>query len=557
MIQRVILPLTLLLGGCIFIGPSEYDDRYAALSDQDMDTYLSEQAGGQDCDDTNATIHPGALDTWYDGVDSDCAGNDDYDKDGDGAATDLFGGTDCDDEDPEMGPHADEIWYDGVDQDCAGDDDYDADGDGFQSDAFGGEDCLDNNASAYPGAEDTWYDGVDADCAGDDDYDADGDGWASWRYGGQDCDDDDPDTNTQPETLGDEIDGDCDTRADTFHFNEVDTHDASGLIGPRLDINSFELAIAWAAEEIIDGPATSYEPVAVSALDPMDPRDGVLYDYWIGYDYEMGVMDPQMDFSAADGYWTWVSSFTDDAHRKLEINVVPPMGLVGSIAMTGSDAGDWGDMQLYMDESGDYAMVACSDDNGEVWLSAGDRDGILDGEPSQYTTVQASGYDFDVCEYHQDQSHFLLASSRQGTLTEATLSGDTLALGEPDAGWTVLDMESSHHNGHGALAISDPDRGLYLVLDGIAAVHATTDTLVELDVSTSSKGVVYLCGVADSGRTWLLYGDHDSGLTEVTLFPDVGEATVEDCGVMVTPGNVVVLAVRGGDQLRVGYVNGI
>ena len=53
-----------------------------------------------DCDDTDPTIHPGASETWYDGVDSDCAGDDDDDADGDGDAHEDYGGTDCDDTDP-------------------------------------------------------------------------------------------------------------------------------------------------------------------------------------------------------------------------------------------------------------------------------------------------------------------------------------------------------------------------------------------------------------------------------------------------------------------------
>ena len=51
-----------------------------------------------DCDDTDATIYPGATDTWYDGVDSDCDGNDD-DQDGDG----LGLSEDCDDTDATVG----------------------------------------------------------------------------------------------------------------------------------------------------------------------------------------------------------------------------------------------------------------------------------------------------------------------------------------------------------------------------------------------------------------------------------------------------------------------
>ena len=37
-----------------------------------------------DCNDADATIFPGADDAWYDGVDSNCDGANDCDKDGDG-----------------------------------------------------------------------------------------------------------------------------------------------------------------------------------------------------------------------------------------------------------------------------------------------------------------------------------------------------------------------------------------------------------------------------------------------------------------------------------------
>ncbi len=60
--------------------------------DEDADGYESDR----DCDDVDATVHPGATDAWYDGVDADCLGNDDDDQDQDGAPVDE----DCDDTDP-------------------------------------------------------------------------------------------------------------------------------------------------------------------------------------------------------------------------------------------------------------------------------------------------------------------------------------------------------------------------------------------------------------------------------------------------------------------------
>jgi hypothetical protein len=74
---------------------------------------------------------------------------------------------DCDDSSSAVYPNAEELWYDGVDQDCLGGDDYDADADGHRSDEHGGADCDDEDAAVYDGAPEGWYDiGTDNDCDG-------------------------------------------------------------------------------------------------------------------------------------------------------------------------------------------------------------------------------------------------------------------------------------------------------------------------------------------------------------------------------------------------------
>jgi hypothetical protein len=77
---------------------------------------------GDDCDDNDGGIYPGAPDDWYDGVDSDCAEDSDYDADGDGQDALDWAGEDCDDTDPSIFSGADESWDDpGIDNDCDGD----------------------------------------------------------------------------------------------------------------------------------------------------------------------------------------------------------------------------------------------------------------------------------------------------------------------------------------------------------------------------------------------------------------------------------------------------
>ncbi len=58
-----------------------------------------------DCDDGSAAVHPGAEETWYDGVDANCDGASDYDQDGDGYDIEDTG-LDCDDTDPDINPTA-------------------------------------------------------------------------------------------------------------------------------------------------------------------------------------------------------------------------------------------------------------------------------------------------------------------------------------------------------------------------------------------------------------------------------------------------------------------
>jgi hypothetical protein len=194
--------------------------------DQDDDGYYANVEGDRapDCDDTNNEIHPGADDDWYDGTDSDCAGNDDYDQDGDThcpLGMDADAGRlceDCNDTDAFIFLGAPDAWYDGIDSDCKGDDDFDADLDGqchVDYTAAAGracEDCNDNDDDIYTdcGGENLDFDqdGDGFDCDDDPSVSGDCDG-----HSGTDCDDTDPTTYQGAlEQLGDAVDHDCEDR---------------------------------------------------------------------------------------------------------------------------------------------------------------------------------------------------------------------------------------------------------------------------------------------------------------------------------------------------------
>jgi len=204
----------------------------SSCGDVDGDGIPGVDCGGDDCDDDDPAVYPGADELCANGIDDDCDGDVDeddavdavvwyLDDDGDGhgdasvsevaclaPADHVADATDCDDTDPATHPGADE-YCDGHDDDCDGqvdeDDAVDAptwylddDGDGYgdpavwavQCDAptdhvADGTDCNDASVFVHPGASES-CNGLDDDCDGDVDEglltdewypDADGDGF--------------------------------------------------------------------------------------------------------------------------------------------------------------------------------------------------------------------------------------------------------------------------------------------------------------------------------------------------------------------------------------------
>ncbi len=183
----------------------------ATCVDADGDGYNDVNCGGDDCDDADAAVNPGA-DEYCNGIDDDCDGTVDeddavdvltwyWDGDGDGygdaAYTEVAcdpptnyvdNADDCDDWDANIHPGADE-YCNGVDDNCDGEVDEagavdgsiwyaDFDGDGFgdvavttpacdqpQGYVDDDSDCDDADANQFPGA-DEYCNGEDDDCDG-------------------------------------------------------------------------------------------------------------------------------------------------------------------------------------------------------------------------------------------------------------------------------------------------------------------------------------------------------------------------------------------------------
>jgi large repetitive protein len=357
------------------------DDDY----DQDLDGYQHDGYGGTDCDDTSADVNPAAMETWYDGVDQDCDGLSDYDQDLDGHDSDAYTGADCDDTDVAINPDATETWYDGVDQDCDGLSDYDQDADGYDSDAHSGTDCDDTVASVNPGATDTWYDGVDTDCDGASDYDQDADGYDSDAYSGDDCDDTDVAINPgASETWYDGVDADCDGASD--YDQDADGYDSD----------------AYAGDDCDDSDAAVNPGVAETWYDGIDGNCDGLSDY-----------DQDKDGYEADAY-----GGDDCADLNAAVN---PAATEVWYDGTDSDCdgasdydqdGDGYDSDAYSGDDCDDADVAISPAATEVWYDGTDQD--CDGA-SDYDQ-DADGYDSD--DYAGDDCDDAIAGVNPGMGTD-------------------------------------------------------------------------------------------------------------------------------------------
>jgi microsomal dipeptidase-like Zn-dependent dipeptidase len=267
---------------------------------------------GIDCNDSNASIHPGVAELYCDGLDNDCNGIVDdvlyptpyyRDLDGDGygnpAVTSnsclLLNGyvsnnTDCNDY-PKSGgyginPGVPEICINAVDDNCNGTIDeinvyyMDTDGDGYGNSNFqitacswpagyvaNNTDCDDARAAIHPFALEI-CDGIDNDCDGmmDEGFDIDGDGWTICRL---DCNEDNSAVHPEAVEVCDGRDNNCNGSVDegvqTTYYRDIDgdgygdpnsttqaCYQPAGYVTNNADCNDDSSAINPGAAEICD-----------------------------------------------------------------------------------------------------------------------------------------------------------------------------------------------------------------------------------------------------------------------------------------------------------------
>jgi hypothetical protein len=389
-------------------------------SDLDGDGYPEEDG---DCDDGDATVHPGADEVWYDGIDENCDGLDDFDQDGDGASND----SDCNDEDSTISPDAVEV-CDGIDNNCdeqvdetgATDAFLDADGDGFGTGASLGtycdlpegtssnaDDCDDTDGAVNPSAAEV-CNGIDDDCDGEADVgatdahlvyaDLDGDGFGDpgtaialcedapdTVLDGTDCDDTDNLTFPAAAELCDLKDNDCDgavdedaTEARTYYADAdadgygdlavtaVGCGAPAGYVESSTDCNDADPTLSPGVIEICDGIDNDCD----GAVD-IDSPDAVAYHPDGDLD---GYGDPattEMGCSPLDGY------VTDDTDCNDADATVSP----GALELCDG-----------VDDNCDGAVDESTAEDAPSWYLDADADGYGDPDAFAPACAQPAGF---------------------------------------------------------------------------------------------------------------------------------------------------------------------
>ena len=358
----------------------------AATCDQDNDPSTPLLIPG-DCDDSDATIYPGAQEEC-DGVDNNCDSfideglSPDGDSDGYTAIGSCQTGSmdDCNDYNYNVHPDASEI-CNGIDDDCDTfiDEDliFDLDGDGYLAEGSCGYvwsyDCDDNNAYINPGATEDMWNGVDDDCDDiidndSDTVDNDGDGYCehptTCSDGSQpeDCDDTDITIHPDAPEVADNIDNNCDGLIDNF---DAADNDNDGFTAAEGDCDDFNAAIAPNATETcngLDDNCDGYMPVDEFDMD----RDGFVScenfdpNLWLGSPFVYGGDDCD---DTNDKVWPGRAEDCSDGIDNNCDDIIDTDADADGDGVTTCE-GDCNDSNKYiypgMNKDGDYAFEECN-----------------------------------------------------------------------------------------------------------------------------------------------------------------------------------------------------
>ena len=488
-------------------------------------------------------VHPDQSEVWYDGVDQDCAGDDDFDQDADGDPTDDYSsrdstpaGADCNDEDGTISSTAADTWYDGVDSNCDGESDYDQDGDGHDAEGYGvagADDCDDSKATVNPEMQEDCTTTYDDDCdsdsnTNDDDAlgcaeyfdDADADGYGDiddsrclctdegtytelgTTAGSADCDDTRALVNPgiSNEDCATDYDDDCDDETNTQNGDSCTTYyldadnDAYGTTTSQCWCDPTGNYDVTNDDDCDDSrsavnPAVSNESCSTSYDDDCDgstnERNGTgCTTYYYDTDSDgYGTTSSQCWCSQAGDYTSSYSTDCDDS----DANTFPGAASSDSTTscMTDADGDNYGDSSA---ASPVTAGTDCDDSRSGVKPGASETCGTsydddCDGSSNDTGAVGCTTYyyDADGDTYGTTTSQCTCSATGDYDATNDDDCDDASSADNPAAAETVGNGDDDDCSG-AETCYDDDDNDGYL--DTTADTRASTDS----DCSDSSEG---------------------------------------------------------------------
>ncbi|MCP4918135.1 MAG: hypothetical protein GY913_14575 [Proteobacteria bacterium] len=545
-------------------------DGFGGLSDKvtSCDAPSGYVEGGDDCDDSDDSVHPDA-DEVCDGIDNDCDGGaDDVDPDGvsgtstwyedadeDGYGTDentteacdvpsgyADNADDCDDTSSEWNPDAEESCADPNDYNCDGSVGYaDEDGDGVAA----CEDCDDTEAARFDGNPEI-CDGLDNDCDGvvpDEELDLDADGytecvwdgdWAgdSSVVGDEDCDDDDDSAWPGADELCDGVDNDCEGDVDEDDAIDATTwyadSDSDGYGDASTSDVECEQPSGYVADDTDCDDADGDEhPGAAEVCDGVDEDcDGEV-------DEDVTYIDYYLD-SDGDGY--------GDSTGGTQNDCIEPSGY----STTDDDCDDSdADVNPGADEYCDDVDNDCDGDTDEdsaldasTWYADTDADGYGDSSSTTAACEVPSGYTSDTTDCDDTDGDIHPTADEHCDDVDEDCDGSVDEDAVDPATWYIdSDGDGDGEASSTAEACDEPSG------------YVATDTDCDDSDSTVYDGATELCDGLDNdcdGSLWSEEEDDDSdGYVECTIDSGGWDATsskfgddCDDTTASVSPGSL-------------------